>query len=385
MVDVNSIKLNQGIPEDMFSIDFPKGCIVEDERTQKKYTVGDISEQEAALSDADWQARMRQLSAEELIATLSQAKPVSRWQIWKNTGGVGDDRYATSGYGWENVKWFAPMCRLIEMGNPAIEPVGAELKRSNDPWIQSRLAFVLRAINEPQAIPALMDGIEHCAYAMDSFEIETDGTALAEFLKQYQMGTGEAELYIGRPVREITLALERLTCHTEGHEHFFFHSAEGKRLRHHGRGNTPETMDRQRKLRRVVAHRWRQWWRQNQDAVGSSVWSPDMLPMPIKASSNNWATLGLLMVGSRPVLSLAIVPNVGESAHSPHLTQEAYQHYVNGPSPKAGFSSSFSWGNGFQWAPIQDDVETVEGLPLHAFAGRAYVLLCAREAYVLQP
>lgn len=388
VVDVNSVKLNQGIPEDMFSIDFPKGCIVEDERTQKKYTVGDISEQEAALSDADWKARMRQLSAEELIATLSQAKPVSKWQIWKDTGGVGDDRYATSGYGWENVKWFAPMCRLIEMGNPAVGPVGVELGRSDDPWMQSRLAFVLRAINEQQAVPALIDGLERCAYATDSGAVETDGTELAEFLKQYQMDPREDELRIGRPIREITLALERLTGHTEGHEHFFFHDAKGNRLDNFARGRTPETMDRQRELRRTAAQSWHQWWRQNKDTVESRAWSADMLPMPIKASANGGGMGGIMLASSReaifaPRLSLAIVPNVGNSGQPPHLSQEVYQSYVddlakNGPDP------SLSWANSFHWVPIQEDVETIENLPLHVFGERTYVLLCARAAYVLQ-
>ncbi|MCP4449907.1 MAG: hypothetical protein GY809_00480 [Planctomycetes bacterium] len=388
VVDVESIKLNQGIPADMFSIDFPKSCIVEDERTQKKYTVGDISEQEAALSDADWQARMRQLSAEELIATLSQAKPVSKWQTWKNTGGVGDSSYATSGYGWENVKWFAPMCRLIKMGLPAVEPVGVALKRSNDPWVQSRLAFVLRAINEPQAVPALIDGLERCAYGTDSGAVETDGTELAEFLKQYQMYLSEAELRMGRPVREITLALERLTCHTEGHEHFFFHDAKGKRLDYAARGRTPETMDRQRELRRTVAKNWRQWWQQNQDTVGSQIWSADMLPMPIKASANGGGMGGMMYASSReaiftPRLSLAIVPNVGDSGRSPHLSHQVYQRYVDnlakhGPDPR------FSWASSFHWVPTQEDVQTIENLPLHVFGERTYVLLCAREAYVLQ-
>jgi hypothetical protein len=39
VVGIDSIKLNQGIPTDSFSIDFPKGCIVEDELTEKKYAV----------------------------------------------------------------------------------------------------------------------------------------------------------------------------------------------------------------------------------------------------------------------------------------------------------------------------------------------------------
>jgi preprotein translocase subunit SecD len=82
-------------------------------------------------------------------------------------------------------------------------------------------------------------------------------------------------------------------------------------------------------------------------------------------------------------LNLAIVPNVGDSGQPPHLTQEAYQSYVddlakNGPSP------SLSWANSFHWVPTQEDAETTEGLPCHVFGERTYMLLCARETYVLQ-
>jgi len=88
------------------------------------------------------------------------------------------------------------------------------------------------------------------------------------------------------------------------------------------------------------------------------------------------------MTGSR--LSLAIVPNVGDPGRPPRLTHKEYGGYINAP-PEEYADYSFSWGNSFQWVPIQEDVEAIEGLPFHTFAGRAYVLLCAREAYVLQP
>jgi hypothetical protein len=110
--------------------------------------------------------------------------------------------------------------------------------------------------------------------------------------------------------------------------------------------------------------------------------------MPIKASANGGGMAAMVYANNPEVLfasglSLAIVPNVGDSGQPPHLSQEAYQSYVddlakNGPSP------SLSWTNSFHWVPIQEDVETTEGLPCHVFGERTYMLLCAREAYVLQ-
>jgi len=289
VVDIDSIRLNQGIPPEMFAIDFPEGCIVENELTEKKYVVGEVSEQEAALSDADWKARMRGLSVEELIAFLSQAKPKPRW---KDQEIIGDAPYASSGYAWENVKWFAPIFRLVEIGSPALEALSVQLRRTEDPWLQSRLAFTLRAINDPQAVSALIDALERCAAGEDDPWIDGVGTELDEFMKLYQMDPSGDKLQIGRPVREITIALERLTCHTEGHEHFFLHNDKGERLKRHAEDVTPETRDRQREHRRRVGQTWRQWWHENQDKLGSRVWSPEMLPIPIEESANVlWGTI----------------------------------------------------------------------------------------------
>jgi beta-lactamase regulating signal transducer with metallopeptidase domain len=383
-VDIDSIKLNQGIPPEMFSIDFPEGCIVENELTEKKYTVGDVSEQEAALSDADWKARMRGLSVEELIAFLIHAKPRSTWQ---DQDVIGDARYASSGYGWENVKCFAPIHRLIEIGLPALEPLSAELGRTDDPWLQSRLAFTLRAINNPQAVPALIGALERCALGLDEVRVEGDGTELDEFLKLHQMDPSGDELQIGRPVREITLALERLTCHTEGHEHFFLHNAKGERLDHLAQGITPETRDRQREDWRRIAHAWRQWWQQNRDRLGSQAWSPEMLPMPIEESANRWGAYGgMLMPGGHAGanLSLAIVPNVADSGQAPNLSKEEFKRYANDLATRGPWLESPS-ANSFQWVRIQGNAEIFKGMPLSQYQGNTYILLCTREAHVLQP
>ena len=79
------------------------------------------------------------------------------------------------------------------------------------------------------------------------------------------MNPSEPDLTLGRPVREITIALEKLTGHSEGHEHFHFYDEKGNRV--YSYENTPENIARMREMYQAVAQRWRLWWEKNKQTV----------------------------------------------------------------------------------------------------------------------
>jgi|GEM_PF-2455229 len=117
-IDASSLRLNQGIPAESFSIRFPKGCEVYDECLDRRYVVGDLSEQEATLSDADWKERMAPLSVEELIAVLGSTELFI-----------------------EKHKWFAAIHRLVEIGSAAVPELGEALRRKDRPHHRSRASW----------------------------------------------------------------------------------------------------------------------------------------------------------------------------------------------------------------------------------------------------
>jgi len=156
-------------------------------------------------------------------------------------------------------KWFSAVKELIEIGSPAVKPLSIEIRTAERPQTQSVIAFTLRAIGDSNAIPALIDALERSGFSSD-YGVGKADTGLSRFIRRYQVDPSADGVRLCRPVREITIALERLTDHTEGHEHFI---TIGDVV------ITPELRDRQRAQYREVAQRWRQWWQQQKKAKES--------------------------------------------------------------------------------------------------------------------
>ncbi|HIJ52460.1 MAG TPA: hypothetical protein HPP66_04820 [Planctomycetes bacterium] len=356
-VDVESIRLNKGIPPERFTIAFPDGCEVYNEFTGKRYVVGQPSEREAALSDAEWIERMAGLSVSELIDILHNSS-------------VGKDKK----------KWFAAVHRLVEIGPTAVPELVAELRQTEKPQTQSRLALTLRAIGDPKAVPGLIDGLGRSGFSSD-YGIGEPRTELDMFFKQHQLDPAKKSLGLSRPVREITIALEKLTGHTEGHDHFYAYDLKYDRLGSYT--ITPEIRDRQRQHRRQVAQRWRKWWQANKDNIEPT----ETLPKPPAESKPARSEKLEKMIMAAPegsILTLAVVPNVDGSGRRPSLTKEEYQRHLNDLAQNGPFSGSIR-GDSFQWSPVKGDSTRFRDLPLSTYKERNYLLLCARAQYVMMP
>lgn len=263
--------------------------------------------------------------------------------------------------GKDKEKWFAAVRELVEVGSTAVPALASELRQTQRPQTQSVLAFTLRAIDDPRAVPALIDALAESGFSSD-YGVGKADTELAKFIKKHQVDPSSKGVRLCRPVREITIALERLASHSEGHEHFNAYDDKGNRL-----GSfivTPQIRDRQRANHREVAQRWHKWWQQKQEA--------QKLERRILAAPEG------------AMLTLAIVPNVDGSGRQPSLTKEEYQGYIGDLAQNGPFQGSIR-GDSFQWSPIKGDVKRFKGLPLSAYKERTYVLLCARAQYVMFP
>ncbi|MBL7152124.1 MAG: PD40 domain-containing protein [Phycisphaerae bacterium] len=240
-IDVESIRLNKGIPPKTFTIDFPEGCEVYNEFAGNRYIVGEQSEKDAVLSDSELIEQTKKLPVRDMIEILRR-----------------------KGLGLNKRRWFAAVYCLVDVGSPAVPQLVAEVRQTQTPITQSKLALTLGAIGDANAVPGLIDALERSGFSSD-YGIGTARTELERFYQMHQIDSAKEGLGLGRPVREITIALERLTGHSEGHDHFDAYDSAGNRLG--GYTITPEIRDRQRQHRRRVAQKWRTWWQANKDNI----------------------------------------------------------------------------------------------------------------------
>lgn len=312
---------------------------------------------EASLSGADWMRQMTVLSVGELIDVLAETN-------------IGKDKS----------KWFAAIHRLVEIDAPAVPEIVAEIRRTEKPQTQSKLALTLRAIGDANAVPGLIDALERSGFSSD-YGLGEPKTELERFYKTYQMEPAEESLGLGRPVREITIALERLTGHSEGYDHFDAYDSAGNRLG--GYTVTPEIRDRQRQHRREVAEKWRVWCQANKDNIEPAQ-KPPAPPAEPKQPKPEGLEGGILTGPEGAQLTFAIVPNIDGSTHQPRLTKEQYQKYLDYLAEEGPFAGSIR-GDSFQWSPVKGNAASFEGLPLSTYKDRTYILLCARAQYVMMP
>jgi hypothetical protein len=155
-------------------------------------------------------------------------------------------------------EWARTIRELTTIGKDAVPELVAELDRTDrDATIRS-LAFTLRAIGDPRAVPALIRAIPKALRppGSDCGVIVVDPD-LRKFMKAHQnYKNDEAEdVACGRPVNEILSALERITGHREPPE-----VGDNDPLRHVFLGGDPEEQARRRAQFEERRKRWESWW-----------------------------------------------------------------------------------------------------------------------------
>lgn len=175
-----------------------------------------------------------------------------------------------------NDEWAKQLHRLVMIGPDAVPDLVRELDRTTDDMMLRCLGFVLRAIDDRRAIPALIRAIPRTLRPPGSdmgLQIKGEDAALLRFVQEHDLkGAKRANRYgFGRPVREIFGALRSLSGQDFGEGEVF-----SIFLNHN---DLPRQQDAKAILFQSVAERWSTWW---QDSGAQFVDDPAYLEVGLK-------------------------------------------------------------------------------------------------------
>ena len=160
--------------------------------------------------------------------------------------------------------WALVIRELIKIGKPAIPQLTQELDQTERGMTLRALGFVLRGIDDPRAVPAMIRAIPKTLQPSASdfgLLIEND-PELAQFMQEYDNGNigkprrpgNKSGLFsFGRPIREIMPTLEAMTGQSLGWNELNFAQF----------GGSAEQQRIQRKQFLQLAERWAAWWSNN--------------------------------------------------------------------------------------------------------------------------
>jgi beta-lactamase regulating signal transducer with metallopeptidase domain len=149
--------------------------------------------------------------------------------------------------------WCTLMRELVAVGPSAVPQLCAELDRTTENKTLRRLAFALRAIGDPRAVPALIRAFPKTLLpASSDYGLIVNDRALAAFMQTHDLAPGAGGTYFdfGRPEREISGALRKLTGQNLGDDELFGIS----------RSSDPRRQVLQRRMFVRQAQRWQTWW-----------------------------------------------------------------------------------------------------------------------------
>ena len=155
-------------------------------------------------------------------------------------------------------EWAQTIRELATIGKPAVPELVAELDRTDRDATLRSLAFSMRAIGDPRAVPALIRSIPKALRPPGSdCGINIADPDLRAFMLAHQNYKNDRATHVacGRPVNEIISALERITKHREPPD-----VGDRDPLRHVFLGGTPEQQAQQRALFEQRQKLWQGWW-----------------------------------------------------------------------------------------------------------------------------
>lgn len=172
--------------------------------------------------------------------------------------------------------WCLLLKELVEIGEPAVPALCKEFEDTDQQRMMRRLAFALRAIGDPRAVPTLIRVLPKTLQPpMSDYGLIVESVDLARFMRTHQKEGGRdggKHFGFGRPVRELAWALEKLTGHKRAYDYVTV--SKSKDLR---------ALAKQEKLYYDTARGWADWWEANWKSSGvdkeySKVNLPPLVP-----------------------------------------------------------------------------------------------------------
>jgi beta-lactamase regulating signal transducer with metallopeptidase domain len=192
-------------------------------------------------------------AARALVATLSKTPGDRTAQIlfeFRKLGHTVD----------ETERWCLLMRELVAVGRDAVPQLCDELDRTTEDRTLRRLAFALRAIGDPRAVPALIRALPRTLLPSSSdYGLVVGDRELTAFMQAHDLRPGAGGTYfdLGRPVREIVGTLHALTgADLEDADLFQMSLSED-----------PRRQVLQRRIYGRQARRWQAWWEKNGPTV----------------------------------------------------------------------------------------------------------------------
>jgi hypothetical protein len=154
-------------------------------------------------------------------------------------------------------RWGRAIHTLARIGKPALPPLIEELDRTTEHRALGSLAFALRAMGDPRAVPALIRAIPRTLVENSGdFGLVVFDPELLVFLQRHDVDPGARGLQFafGTPYHEITGALHALTGQRfpiEEEMHFI------------GLQGSPKQRWLKRRLFHELAAQWAVWWKKN--------------------------------------------------------------------------------------------------------------------------
>jgi hypothetical protein len=168
--------------------------------------------------------------------------------------------------------WCSLMRELVTIGPDAVPQIGEELDATNEQRMIRRLAFALRAINDPRAVPALIRAIPKTLQPPQSdYGLLVADAELTAFMQRHQIKAAQGGRYFdfGRPVREVVSALHKLAEKDFGDD-----TLSGMM-----RSKNPVALAEQKKRYYLQAERWQTWWEEHwQEKIKDEAYAKVNLP-----------------------------------------------------------------------------------------------------------
>jgi beta-lactamase regulating signal transducer with metallopeptidase domain len=153
-------------------------------------------------------------------------------------------------------RWAETIRDIVRGGPDGVPELIEELDATSDNMMLRCLGFMLRAIDDKRAVPALIRSIPRTLQPAGSdMGLRADDPQLLAFMQQHDLDTQDrgTSYGFGRPVREVFGALQSLTEHRLNEEELYsIHMA-----------SHPRQVEAQRKLFHQAAEQWRDWWEAN--------------------------------------------------------------------------------------------------------------------------
>lgn len=208
---------------------------------------------------------------QNLASAAADVSVASVLEDWEKLGTVFDrpDRYG------EQIR------QLVQIGSPAVPALIDALDRSSKDVVLRLLAFTLRAIGDPRAVPALIRAFPRTLLPPGSdCALSVTDPALLTFLQSHDLdeakdpnGFDRGHFSMGRPVREVAAALRKITQTHQTESEVFLTFFEGGLQQRAS----------QRKAYDAVARRWADWWQTHaRERVNDPAFAEVNLPAPME-------------------------------------------------------------------------------------------------------